>query len=339
MPSSVNFNTLTDYNTQFLSLASNSGYDLKDKGDDMMLRICYLDNMEVALKKDLFRDEMRFPGVSITARECVHPEDSSRAGDIFTLTDLIAMATKRVSTRDSHRILLKHRLRDDTSDTDAPPSKRGKTNDRRMVQRNPDQSTKRGSLNSVSEVKALKTFDEDVRLEAWRKAGKPKPGDDKAPLGFFSDGSPRTCNKCNSMTHFLKDCPQLKKTLQRQMNALNPSSDDAKPTNKKVRFRDDAKGKGKKTGNPSSLNAMIEDPDELSDSDPEKQEDDDEEDGEFFSNDDTPSSRMLNSMMSKLNTKEKELLNIMKGNSPGPSSRQAPDPAKERARIAELMKR
>ena len=106
MPSSVNFNTLTDYNTQFLSLASNSGYDLKDKGDDMMLRICYLDNMEVALKKDLFRDEMRFPGVSITARECLHPEDSSRAGDKFTLTDLITMATKRVSTRDSHRILL-----------------------------------------------------------------------------------------------------------------------------------------------------------------------------------------------------------------------------------------
>ena len=116
MPSSVNFNTLTDYNTQFLSLASNSGYDLKDKGDDMMLRICYLDNMEVALKKDLFRDEMRFPGVSITARECFHPEDSSRAGAKFTLTDLIAMATKRVSTRDSHRILLKHRLRDDTTD-------------------------------------------------------------------------------------------------------------------------------------------------------------------------------------------------------------------------------
>ena len=123
------------------------------------------------------------------------------------------------------------------------------------------------------------------------------------------------------------------------MNALNASSsDDAKSTEKKVRFRDQMKGKGKKTGNPSSLNALMEDPDELSDSDPEKQEDDDEEDGEVFSDDDTPSSRMLNSMMSKLNTKEKELLNSMKGNSPGPSSRQAPDPAKERARIAELMR-
>ena len=42
--------------------------------------------------------------------------------------------------------------------------------------RSSDQSTKRGAINYVSEVKALKTFDEDVRLEAWRKAGKPKPG-------------------------------------------------------------------------------------------------------------------------------------------------------------------
>ena len=119
------------------------------------------------------------------------------------------------------------------------------------------------------------------------------------------------------------------------MNALNPSSDDAKPT-KKVRFRDDAKGKGKKTGNPSSLNAMMEDTDELSDSDPDKEDEEGEDDA--ASDDDTPSSRMLNSMMSKLNTKEKELLNSMTGNSPGPSSRQAPDPAKERARIAELMR-
>ena len=221
MPSSVNFNTLTDYNTQFLSLATNSGYELTDKGDDMMLRICYLDNMEVALKKDLFRDEMRFPGVSITARECVNPEDSSKAGGRFTLKDLIAMATKRVSTRDSHRILLKHRLREDTPDTDTPPPKRGKTNDRRMVVRTSDQSTKRGAINSISEVKALKTFDEDVRLEAWRKAGKPKPGDAKAPLGFFSDGSPRTCNRCNSMDHFLKDCPQFTKKLRAELNTID----------------------------------------------------------------------------------------------------------------------
>ena len=140
------------------------------------------------------------------------------------------------------------------------------------------------------------------------------------------------------MSHFLKDCPQLNIKLRGQMNALAASSsDDAKSTEKKVRFRDQMKGKGKKTGNPSSLNALMEDPDELSDSDPDK-EDDDGEDDEVFSDNDTPSSRMLNSMMSKLNTKEKELLNSMKGNSPGPSSRQAPDPAKERARIAELMR-
>jgi hypothetical protein len=343
MPSPLNFNTLTDYNTQFLALAANSQYSLTDSGDDMMLRQIYMENMEKPLKRDLFRDQYKFPSETITSRECLHLEDSPDRGKPFDLTALITASLKRISTRDNHRILLSDRLgkrkaSDDDDDSDSPPSKRGKTNDTRMVRRNPNQSAKGGSLNSVSEVKALKTFDEDLRLEAWRKAGKPKPGDDKAPLGFFNDGSPRTCNKCNSMTHFLKDCPQLKKTLQRQMNALNPSSDDAKPTNKKVRFRDDAKGKGKKTGNPSSLNAMMEDPDELSDSDPEKQEDDEEEDGEVFSDDDTPSSRMLNSMMSKLNTKEKELLNSMKGNSPGPSSRQAPDPAKERARIAELMR-
>ena len=247
MPSPLTYEKLTDFNSSFNTTARSASYNLNSLGDDTTLRALYMSALDKGLCRILI-DDKDFPSETILVQECHHPKTSNP----FTLNDLMQAALAAQRRRETNKLVMGHqsekRKREDEPDTHSK-GKGGKKKFKKGEKGKSSQSSSR-TINSVEDMQKAKRFTKEQRIAALKPGKTPKNG-------TFADGSPRTCNNCNSPDHFVDKCPQISKPVKAQFHALRTGNSEATEDASDLRYKLTKKKSGALT-----LHAILEEPEE-----------------------------------------------------------------------------